>query len=299
MPNRPRPRLRPLLALLLAASCSLDAHAAEPLPQLQGWQVPPAWLTPIAPVQISDHVWQLGTAGITTLLFKTEAGAVLIDGGMPQAAPVILDHLKQIGVAPSDVKLLLHSHAHADHVGSTAALQRATGAVVVSNAESAVLMARGGYNDLHYGDSIVFPPVTATRLLQDREVVQLGSLRLQVWFTPGHTPGSMSWTWTDTRGGKATRMALVDSLTLPGYRLLQSAIYPRIVEEFQRGLAAIREMPCDVLITPHPDISGWQFDKPASPHPEPLSCTAYADRADANMRKQLEAQRAAPNSKAP
>jgi metallo-beta-lactamase class B len=43
----------------------------------------------------------------------------------------------------------------------------------------------------------------------------------------------------------------------------------------------------------HPDISGWQFDKPASPHPEPLSCAAYADRAEANMRKQLEAQRAA------
>jgi metallo-beta-lactamase class B len=207
MPNR----LRSLLALVLSAGC-LSAQAAEPLPQLQGWQVPPAWLTPITPVQISDHVWQLGVAGITTLLFKTEAGAVLIDGGMPQAAPLILDHLKQLGVAPSELKLLLHSHAHADHVGSTAALQRATGAVVVSNAESAVLMARGGYNDLHYGDSIVFPPVTATRLLQDREVVQLGSLRLQVWFTPGHTPGSMSWTWTDTRAGKTTSMYAVGEL---------------------------------------------------------------------------------------
>ena len=71
----------------------------------------------------------------------------------------------------------------------------------------------------------------------------------------------MSWTWTDTRGGKATRMALVH---LPGYRLLQSAIYPRIVEEFQRGLAAIREMPCDVLITPHlTSLAGSSTSPPA------------------------------------
>ena len=232
--------------------------------------MPPAWLTPITPVQISDHVWQLGTAGITTLLFKTEAGAVLIDGGMPrQAAPVILDHLKQIGVAPSDVKLLLHSHAHADHVGSTAALQRATGAVVVSNAESAVLLARGGYNDLHYGDSIVFPPVTATRLLQDREVVQLDPCACRCGSRPA-TPrqheldldrharrqASPAWRWWTAH---PARLPPAAKRHLPAHR--------RRVPARPRPPSA--RCPCDVLITPHPDISGWQFDKPGNPHPEP------------------------------
>ena len=81
-------------------SCSLDAHAAEPASaaRLAG----AAWpCHAIAPVQISDHVQQLGTAGITTLLFKTEAGAVLIDGGMPQAALVILDHRSRSAWRPA------------------------------------------------------------------------------------------------------------------------------------------------------------------------------------------------------
>ena len=147
-------------------------------------------LTPIAPVQISDHVWQLGTAGITTLLFKTEAGAVLIDGGMPQAALVILDHLKQIGVAPSDVKLLLHAFTRMPTTSAVPALQRATGAVVVSNAESAVLMARGGYNDLLRRQHRLPARHRDAAAAGPRSGCSWISLRLQVWFTPGHTPAA-------------------------------------------------------------------------------------------------------------
>jgi glyoxylase-like metal-dependent hydrolase (beta-lactamase superfamily II) len=68
---------------------------------------------------------------------KTDAGAVLIDGGMPQAADMLLARMRELGVAPGDLKLILHSHAHVDHAGPLAAVQRATGARLVSNAESA------------------------------------------------------------------------------------------------------------------------------------------------------------------
>lgn len=278
-------------SLLLGLAC-LTACAQTPLPQLKAYEVPSTWLTPIEPLRISDRVWQIGTANITALLVKTDQGAVLIDGGMPQAAELLLAHMQRIGVAPSDLRFILHSHAHADHVGPLAAIRRATGARLVSNAESAALLARGGSADIHFGDSITYPPVHADRLLQDGETLTLGGMSFTVAFTPGHTPGSMSWTWTDTRQGVATRFAYVDSLSAPGYTLVGNSAYPRLLEAYAKSFATVRALPCDVLLTPHPEQSGWHYGDTAQAQPRPVTCAAYADAAEARLKKQAEEQRA-------
>jgi metallo-beta-lactamase class B len=281
-----------LLPSALAIAClSCTAQAADPLPQLAAYHVDAAWLTPVKPVRISDHVWQVGTARISSLLVKTDAGAILIDGGMPQAADMILANLATLGIKPSDVRLILHSHAHADHVGPLAALQRATGAIVVSNAESAVLLQHGGSNDIHFGDEITFAPLTPGRIVQDGEVVALGSTALTVHFTPGHTPGSMSWTWTDTINGKPLKIAYVDSLSAPGYRLLGNRRIPHLVDMFRGSFATVRALPCDLLITPHADASGWDYAATANPHPEPMTCAAYADAGQKKFDAQLAAEK--------
>ena len=217
---------------------------------------------------------------------------MLIDGGMPQAADLLLAQMQKLGVAPGDLRLILHSHAHGDHVGAIAAIKRATGAALVSNAESAALLERGGSGDIHFGDSITYPPVHADRLLQDGEVVRLGGTAFTVVFTPGHTPGSMSWTLNDTRDGVAVRIAYVDSLSAPGYRLVRNPAYPGILESYARSAAVIRTLPCDVLLTPHPDQSGWDYGNASRPHPRPTSCAAYADAAEDRLKQQAQAQRA-------
>jgi len=272
--------------LTLACLAALPAFA-EPLPQMKAYEARSDWLVPIQPLRITDHVWQIGTAGITALLVKTDNGALLIDGGMPQAADLLLAQMKQLGV--TRLRLILHSHAHIDHAGSLAAIKRATGAQLVSNAESAVMLARGDSNDIHWGDAIPFVPVQADRVLQDGEVVQLGGMAFTVTFTPGHTPGSMSWTWTDTKDGKPIRIAYVDSLTAPGYKLKGNAGYPHIVEDYLRSMARVRTLPCDLLLTPHPEFSGWDYGNTAKPHPQPTSCKAYADEAEKALRAKLKA----------
>ncbi|MET0334171.1 MAG: subclass B3 metallo-beta-lactamase [Rhizobacter sp.] len=281
----------PFLLPLLFSLASLTACAQAPLPQLKAYEVPPSWLTPIQPLRISDRVWQIGTANITALLVKTDQGALLIDGGMPQAADLLLAHMKQLGVAPGDLKFILHSHAHADHVGPLAAIRRATGARLVSNAESAALLARGGSGDIHFADRITYPPVQADRLLQDGETLTLGGMAFTVAFTPGHTPGSMSWTWTDTRQGAPTRFAYVDSLSAPGYTLVGNTAYPRLMDAYAQSFAVVRKLPCDVLLTPHPDQSGWDYANAAQPQPRPITCAAYADAAAARLQQQADTQR--------
>jgi metallo-beta-lactamase class B len=279
-----------LVASLLAITSI--AHAADPvLPQSSRYETDDAWRQPIAPFQLADHTWYIGTQGLSALLIRTPEGAVLIDGGLPQAADMLLQRMRDLGVEPQELKLILHSHAHGDHAGPIAAIKRATGARVVSNAESAVLLARGGSNDLHFGDGILYPPVQADRLVMDGETVELGGLRFIAHYTPGHTPGSLSWTWRDTRNGKPLDIAYADSLSAPGYQLVDNPRYPHIVDDYRRGFATVRALPCDVLITPHPDASGWTPANTATPHPAPVTCRAYADKAEARFDAQLATQR--------
>ena len=283
-------QLHPLAcALLFIAN---GAIAAEPvLPPSQAYQTPDAWRQPVAPLQIAEHTWQIGTQSITALLVRTDAGAVLIDGGLPQAADMLLAHMHALGVEPDDLKLILHSHAHGDHAGPLAAIKRATGASLASNAESAWLLAHGGSDDIHFGDGILYPPVQVDRLLHDGETVELGGMRFTVHFTPGHTPGSMSWTWQDSRDGKPVDIAYVESLTAPGYKLIDNPHYPRIVEDYRHSFAVVRALPCDLLLTPHADASGWNYANATTPHEKPLGCRAYADNAERVLDAQLAKQR--------
>lgn len=282
------PRLTALLllpALLTAASAAAGDTVLPPSP---AHRTPESWRRPVAPFRIADHSGYIGTEGLASVLVRTDAGAVLIDGGVPQAAGYVLARMRALGVAPGELKWIAHRHAHFDHAG---ALARATGARIVTNAESAALLARGGTDDLHFGDDMLFPPARAERLLMDGEAIELGGLRLVARFTPGHTPGSLSWTWTDTREGRPVRIAYADSLTAPGYRIAGHPRYPRIVEDYRRSFATVRSLPCDVLLTPHPDASGWATADVAMPHAQPVTCVAYADAAERRLEAQLRAAR--------
>lgn len=285
---------RCLTTLALTATLAFDATAADtPLPQLQAYTVDPSWLQPMAPLQIADHTWQIGTEDLTALLVQTADGAVLLDGGMPQMASHLISNMKVRDVAPQDLRLILLSHAHADHAGPVAELKRRTGAMVAANAESAVLLARGGSNDLHFGDSITFPPASTDRIIMDGEVVTVGGIAFTAHFMPGHTPGSTAWTWTDTRDGKPVRIAYADSLSAPGYQLQGNARYPHLVEDYRRSFATVRGLPCDLLLTPHPRASNWNYAAGSKASDKALNCKAYADAAEKKFDAQLAKETAA------
>lgn len=289
----PMPRLPALLVLASLLSVASASASETVLPASKASPTPESWRRPVAPFRIADRSWYIGTEGLAAVLIRTDAGAVLIDGGLPQAAEHLLARVRELGVAPGELKWIVHSHAHFDHAGPLAAIARATGARIATNAESAALLARGGADDLHFGDDLMFPPARADRLLMDGEAIELGGLRLVAHHTPGHTPGSLSWTWTDTRDGRPVRIAYADSLTAPGYRLGGNARYPRILEDYRRGFAVVRSLPCDVLLTPHPDASGWAPADTAAPHPRPITCAAYADAAEKRLDAQLRSEREA------
>lgn len=256
------------------------------------------WNEPIEPFQVYANTYYVGTAGLSALLVTGDAGHILLDGGLSQSAPLIDASIRKLGFKLEDVKLILNSHAHYDHAAGIAALQRASGATVVSSASGAQAFALGDAvpDDPQAGfGNNGFPPVKNVRVVNDKEVVRLGPLAIQMHNTAGHTPGSTTWTWQSCVDGKCLNMVYADSISAiaaPGFRFTGDAKTPSRVAQFRKSITTVGELPCDIMITTHPmatDLAGKlkkRAAKPAvDPFLDPQACRVLA----ANAMKALEA----------
>ena len=280
--------LRLLLAAALTLSLMLPAVHAEPTPAKTSHGIDRRdWNAPQKPFRIYGNTWYVGPLGLSAILLDTGQGLALFDGDLPESAPLIEANIRALGFHVRNIKWILNSHAHADHAGGIAALQRDSGAQVLASAAGARQMALGGADrdDPQYGDVPDYPPVRHVRVVRDGEVVRLGGVAITAHYTSGHTPGSTAWTWTSCAGARCLRMAYADSLTpisAPGFRFSDD---PRRVAAFRRAIATVAALPCDILLTPHPhpDASGfWQkvarrsSASDAAPLIDSGACRAYA-----------------------
>lgn len=258
---------------------------------------------PIAPFRIADDLYYVGAADYASYLIVTTAGLILIDGGVESMAPHILANVRALGHEPSDVKVLLNSHAHVDHAGGLAALKRASGAALYAMPHDAELMARGGKGDFGLGDRMPYPAVTPDHILKDGQKVRLGDKTLTANLTPGHTRGCTTWTFpiTDTVGAKrSTRQVLIhcSSTVLPGYRLVGNESYPGIRADFEKSYRFWRTAPCEIFLGSHGQFfrmnEKLQADRgETNPFYDPQGCRNFYAKAEAAFRAELAKQEAA------
>ena len=222
------------------------------------------WNAPQAPFRVYGNTYFVGTHGLSALLLTSSEGHVLIDGGLPESAPLIIEHIRTLGFRIEDVKLIVNSHAHYDHAGGIAALQRASGATVAASPASARVLERGrsGTDDPQYGVILGFSPVAVVRTISDGDTLRVGALALVAHFTPGHTPGGTSWSWVSCEGTRCLDIVYADSQTpvsADGFFYTRSQSYPSALADFARGFALLERLKCDILVTPHPGASGlWE-----------------------------------------
>ena len=143
------------------------------------------WNQPVTPFRIIDNIYYVGASGVTAFLITTPAGHIVTDGGLAETAPQILANIQKLGFKPSDVRILLNSHAHYDHAGGLAALRKATGARLYASAGDAALLRSGGADDFRFRDTLRFPPVEVDHLVRDGEVIRLGETAVTIQLTPG------------------------------------------------------------------------------------------------------------------
>ena len=240
------PSARVLLLLLLA-----------PLAFAQKDPVSRSWNQPIPPFRIAGNLYYVGANEMAAYLIATPKGLILLDGGFEETAPIIRRNVATLGFDYKNIKIILNSHAHYDHVGGIDAIRRETGATFISSAGDAPLLARGGKDDPQFGDRFLYPPIEPDRLVRDGGRVTLGGTTLTAHLTPGHTKGCITWTMTVREKGKALHVVFVGSASVPSeYKLTGNPKYPNAIADYRHTFAVLKSLPCDIFLASH----GNMFD---------------------------------------
>lgn len=287
-------------AMVLAA---LAGHAGTPAPGA----VDPDWTARQPPFLIYGNTYYVGTRGLSSILITSAAGHVLIDGTVQEGAAQVTENIRALGFKVQDIRLILNTHVHFDHAGGLAALHKLSGAPVAASPSSAraLLQGHSGPDDPQYASLVRSPdPLVHVRVIQDGETLTVGALRVTAHFTPGHTPGGTSWSWDSCAHQRCLHIVYADSLSAisaPDFKFSHSTAYPQALEDFRKSFAVLAALPCDILLTPHPDASemyGRLARRDGGADPDAFidanACREYAATARTGLERRLASEGQAP-----
>ncbi len=200
--------------------------------------------TPFTPHKIFGNLYYVGTRSLASFLITTPQGHILINSDYERNVPAVRQSIEALGFKYTDIKILLGSHAHADHMEGDALVKQLTGAQVMAMAEDVPAleaMKPGG------------KPHPIDRVLHDGDTVQLGGMTLTAHLTPGHTRGCTTWTFNVTEGARTEKVLIIGSVGVnPGMKLVNNDAYPTIAQDFQKSFAFLRSQHPDIPLGSHP-----------------------------------------------
>jgi len=210
------------------------------------------WDEPTDPVKIVGPLYFVGTRGLSSWLFVTSEGNILLNTGTPNSGPMIVESIRKLGFKPEDIKIIINGHGHSDHAGAFAYMKQLSGAQIAIMEPDVAMIEDGGKSDFHYGKDWQImgqPPVKVDRVLRDGDTVRLGEVILTAYLTPGHTKGATTWITTLVEGGKAYQVVFPDGAGFnPGYQIANPEEYPGINQDYRYTLHFLESL--------HPDIWG-------------------------------------------
>ncbi|UOG75648.1 subclass B3 metallo-beta-lactamase [Hymenobacter tibetensis] len=262
---------------------------------------------PRQPFRIAGNLYYVGSRDVTSFLLTGPEGHVLLDGGYPGTAPMILKNIATLGFRITDVKILLNSHAHFDHAGGLAVLQQASGAQLWVSKEDADLLSSGGVsyrnmgpvNWLIYSGLLRYPAPRIDHQFKDGAQISLGPIRLTAHVTAGHTPGCTTWAFPVRDGNRKLLAVSVGSLSLPMPTSLFNWKYDATLRrELERSFATLRSLPTDIYLSSHarPFSLKRKFEErttaqdPVTPFIDRKGYLEDIRKAEAQYRKTLEEQ---------
>ena len=285
-----------LLAALALSGCTPQPSPTPAAPPVGGKAIAAAcvardgWSDAAPPARIYGNTYYVGTCGITAVLIDAPGGLILIDGATEEAAPSILDNIRSLGFDPAMLRFVLTTHEHLDHVGGIKAIQEATGAHVFARREAVRALASGETDaaDPQRGGIPAFRGFVVARTIDDGEALKIPDIALTAHATPGHTPGGTSWTWRSCEGDACRTVAYIDSLSAVSADGYLFTDHPDYVAMLRATIAKVPNLPCDILVTPHPGASDL-FERLAGKAPlvDSSRCRTYADAATKKLNDRL------------
>ena len=206
---------------------------------------------PVEPFKIVDGVYFVGARLNTpSYLFSTSDGHILLDTTYEKHVSEIIQNIEKVGYNAEDIKLLISSHAHHDHVGGHASMREITGATTIASAADADVIESGGATD--FRDRGTWAPGTVDRIIKDGERVQIGDRVLTAHFTPGHTKGCTTWTTVVEHDGRKLNLVVLGGLRVnTNQPLINHPEYPEMPQDFAWSFARLKVLPVDVYLGAH------------------------------------------------
>ena len=159
------------------------------------------WEDYIKPARIFGNLYFIGVRAVCTHLIDTGDGLIIIDPGYYESLYLIINNIWELGFKPKDIKYIVVTHAHFDHMDSVADLVAMTGAkTFIAKADLPLLT----------GEIYHYPirPFAPDVLLEDGDIICLGNTSIVCMATPGHTDGTMSFFFDVTDGKKTHRAGM-------------------------------------------------------------------------------------------
>jgi len=250
-----------LCSFVIASGCATDPAYlpvtapphSERVKSCTDWD---EWDKPGPPFRIFGNSYYVGTCGITAILVTGDKGHILIDGSTEAGADIIATNIQSLGFSLKDVKILLHSHEHLDHVGGLAKLQQLSGARLLASAEAAPVLETGiaADKDPQVGLHKPFPAAQVNGIVRGGETVKLAKLALTPIATPGHTAGALSWQWQSCEGERCLSIVYADSLSPMSNDSYHFSDHPVYLKNYRVGLDKLTALDCSILLSPHPSL---------------------------------------------
>jgi metallo-beta-lactamase class B len=240
---------------------------------------------------VIGNIYYVGSEQLASFLITTSEGDILINSDFESTVPVIRASVEKLGFHMTDIKIILGSHAHGDHMEGDALMKELTGARVMAMEQDVAALRKmtpGG------------KPHPIDHILHDGEEVKLGGVTLTAHLTGGHTKGCTTWTLQTQDNGKTYNVVIVGSVGVnPGYVLVGNKDYPQIADDYMRSFKTLRALPCDVFLGAHGAFYGMT-EKYArlhkgGPNPfiDPAGYQTYIDRQEKAFLAKLEEQKGA------
>jgi metallo-beta-lactamase class B len=277
--------LRSVLLLMGLGAISTGVHAQSQEDRKQDRVAFPAHT-------IIGNLHYVGTGTLNSYLITTAQGHILINTNFEETVPLLRASVEKLGFKLPDIKVILGSHAHGDHMQADAILKELTGGATVMAMEQ----------DVPALKSMKAPsgkPHPIDRVLKDGEQVSLGGSVLTAHLTPGHTRGCTTWTMRVADAGKTYNVLIACGGLQDGARLVNNKNYPEIADDFARSIKTFKSLPVDVFLGAH----SWFFDlggkykrlgSGTSPYIDPAGYKAWVDNMEKNYNALLAEQKKNP-----
>jgi metallo-beta-lactamase class B len=245
---------------------------------------------PQAPFKIMGNVYYVGANNISSILVTTPQGHILLDTGTKKMTSVIFPNIVKLGFKPADIKIIMISHAHYDHMETLETIRRITGATVAALEAEVPSLVSG--RDLSQNETWGHEPVQVGRILKSGDDVSLGGTTIKVIWTGGHTPGTATYVIPAVEGGRTYQIVFGG----PPGPITGNPKYDTRPEDAFASYTALRALNPDIVIGGHPlnAFKGklealWANTRPSPLMLAPGQWTKMIDDSEAGYRKRLAA----------